>query len=306
MIADVRGPSAGYLDRSRSTICLYHDDPDGCCAAAIVRRAMGDRPVLHPLEIGGPIPWESIEACEQVVLVDFSLPLEDMERLRQGRKLVWADHHKTALVGLGQAMVDVPGERSLDAAACVLTWRTFFPENPVPLAVALIGDRDIWQMAYPETRAFAEGLFQEQIEPTNDRLWKPLLDDNRDRVRELVERGRALYDARMKSIADVVSHYGFVTSFEGHRTMVVNHPGNGDMGEFIRKAGYELAYCYVEVVRNGLLQTVVTLYSDQVDVSEIARKFGGGGHRGAAGFQFNRTDRPFPPGSHEADVAALG
>jgi oligoribonuclease NrnB/cAMP/cGMP phosphodiesterase (DHH superfamily) len=196
-------------------------------------------------------------------------------------------------------MADVPGERSLEAAACVLTWRTFFPEGALPQAVTLIGDRDIWQMAYPETRAFSEGLFQERIDPTNDRLWEPLLDDEAERVRRLIERGRVLYDARLKSIKDVVSHYGFVTSFEGHRTMVVNHRGNGDMGEFIRKAGYELAYCYVEAVRNGILQTVVTLYSDQIDVSEIARKFGGGGHRGAAGFQFTRTDRPFPPGSTE-------
>jgi nanoRNase/pAp phosphatase (c-di-AMP/oligoRNAs hydrolase) len=69
------------------------------------------------------------------------------------------------------------------------------------------------------------------------------------------------------------------------------------MGEYIRHAGYEMAYCYIDVARKGRLQTVVTLYSDVVDVSEIARKHGGGGHRGAAGFQFDRTDRPFPPGS---------
>jgi nanoRNase/pAp phosphatase (c-di-AMP/oligoRNAs hydrolase) len=42
---------------------------------------------------------------------------------------------------------------------------------------------------------------------------------------------------------------------------------------------------------------MVTLYSDVLDVSAIAAKFGGGGHRGAAGFQFHRSDRPFPPGS---------
>jgi nanoRNase/pAp phosphatase (c-di-AMP/oligoRNAs hydrolase) len=59
----------------------------------------------------------------------------------------------------------------------------------------------------------------------------------------------------------------------------------------------------VEVVRNGQLQTMVTLYSDQVDVSEISLKYGGGGHRGAAGFQFVRADRPFPPGSESRPEA---
>jgi oligoribonuclease NrnB/cAMP/cGMP phosphodiesterase (DHH superfamily) len=302
MISSNRGSTHVQVDPSRPTICLYHDDPDGCCAAAIVRRALGEALILHALEIGDAFPWESIEEQAQVVLVDYSLPLEDMRRLKEGHHLVWIDHHKTALSRLGEAMADVPGERSLDAAACVLTWRTFFSGDPVPRAVTLIGDRDIWEMVYPETRAFSEGLFQERIEPSNDRLWGPLLDGDEERVKQLTERGRVLYDARLRSIKDVVSHYGFETSFEGHRTMVVNHRGNGDMGEYIRKAGYELAYCYVEVVRNGLLQTVVTLYSDQIDVSEIARKFGGGGHRGAAGFQFTRADRPFPAGSLETPV----
>jgi nanoRNase/pAp phosphatase (c-di-AMP/oligoRNAs hydrolase) len=69
------------------------------------------------------------------------------------------------------------------------------------------------------------------------------------------------------------------------------------MGEQIRRAGYQIGYCYTEVMRAGRLQTIVTLYSNQVDVSEIARKYGGGGHRGAAGFQFDRAGGPFPEGS---------
>lgn len=292
--------NSGNLDAGQSTICLYHDDPDGCCAAAIVRRALGTEVVLHPLEIGDPIPWGRIETSHQVVLVDYSLALEDMQRLRAGRALVWVDHHKTSLARLAEAMAAVPGERSLEAAACVLTWQTFFPDEPVPQAVTLIGDRDIWRMAHAETRAFSEGLFQEDISPENDRLWKPLLDGDQAFGWQLIEQGQVLYAARLKSIRDVVGHYGFETMFEGHKTLVVNHRGNGDMGEHIRQIGYELAYCYVEVVRDGRLQTVVTLYSDQIDVSEIARKFGGGGHRGAAGFQFIRSDRPFPPASAES------
>jgi uncharacterized protein len=279
------------------TLCLYHDDPDGCCSAAIVRRALGAQVVLHPLEIGDAIPWGSVEASEQVVLVDYSLPLEEMRRLGAGRRLMWIDHHKSALALLAEAMADVPGERSPEAAACVLTWRSFFPAVPVPLAVTLIGDRDTWQMAHAETRAFSEGLFQEDFEPANDELWKPLLDGDRARMKTLIERGQVLYEVRLKNIRDVVARYGFAVSFEGHRTLAVNHRGNGDMGEYIRQAGYELAYCYVEAVRNGKLQTVVTLYSDLLDVSTIARKFGGGGHRGAAGFRFDRADLPFPPGS---------
>ncbi len=288
------------LDSTRPTVCLYHNDPDGCCAAAVVRRALGPAMELRPLEIGDPIPWERLKAFEQLVMVDYSLPPDDMRRLRDGWDLVWVDHHKTSLVLLGEEKADVPGERSLEAAGCVLTWQTFFPDQQLPRAVALIGDRDIWRMAFPETRAFSEGLYRSDFAPSNDQLWRPLLDDDQSEVQQLIDRGGLLYDARMHDIRDIVARYGFETSFEGYRTLAVNHNGTGDMGEYIRQQGYELAYCYVEVVRDGRLQTSVTLYSDQMDVSQLARKHGGGGHPGAAGFQFTRGDRPFPPGSEGA------
>jgi oligoribonuclease NrnB/cAMP/cGMP phosphodiesterase (DHH superfamily) len=285
------------LDSFERPLCLYHDDPDGRCAAAVVRRALGSKTTTHALEIGDPIPWGEVEAADLVVLVDYSLPPEDMERMRRTGAFIWVDHHKSALETLGEAMAGVPGERSIDEAACVLSWQTFFAGQPVPAAVALIGDRDIWRMALPDTREFGEGIYHEDMDPGNDDLWGPLLDDEPEPVAELTERGRLLYQARLAQIADQVERYGFDATFEGYRTRVVNDRGTGDMGEYIRQQGYELGYCYVEAVRDGELLTIVTLYSDQVDVSQLARKHGGGGHEGAAGFQFKRADRPFPPGT---------
>ena len=59
--------------------------------------------------------------------------------------------------------------------------------------------------------------------------------------------------------------------------------------------GYDVGYCYVDKVSEGQLMTYVTLYSETVDVSQIAQKFGGGGHAGAAGFHFPRGGEPFHP-----------
>ena len=174
------------LDKNLMTICLYHNDPDGCCSAAVVRRALGSSIILRSMEIGDPAPWDVIDSCEQVVLVDYSLPTEEMERLRDKGGFVWVDHHKTSLTRLEESMADVPGNRTLDVAACVLTWQTFFPEKPVPRAVDLIGDRDVWRMQFPETRAFSEGLYNQDFSPGNDTLWVPLLDGDADRLQALV------------------------------------------------------------------------------------------------------------------------
>jgi oligoribonuclease NrnB/cAMP/cGMP phosphodiesterase (DHH superfamily) len=278
-------------------VCLYHNDPDGQCSGAIVRRALGPEMTLFSLEIGDPLPWDALDAADLVVIVDYSLPLEDMERIRAHARLIWVDHHVTALDRLGDAMSDVPGKRSVEEAGCVLTWMTFFPEQPVPKAVVFIGDRDIWRHAHPETRPFGEGFYQLDADPANDDLWNRLLDDDENLVSRLIADGEILYAARLHEIHQAIEGYGFEVQFEGHRTMAINDRGTGDMGEAIRQSGYEIAYCYVETVRSNRRQTFVTLYSAEVDVSVIARKYGGGGHRGAAGFAFERPGMPFPEGA---------
>jgi oligoribonuclease NrnB/cAMP/cGMP phosphodiesterase (DHH superfamily) len=278
-------------------VCLYHNDPDGQCSAAVVRRALGPDVLLFSLEIGDPLPWEEIDAADLVVIVDYSLALEDMQRIRANASLVWIDHHVTALDRLGEAMADIPGQRRVDEAGCVLTWLSFFPDQPVPKAVVYIGDRDIWRHAHSETRPFGEGFYQMDGDPSNDDLWHPLLDDDPELVAGLISDGEKLYEARLHEIHQTIEGYGYEVEFEGHRTLAVNDRGTGDMGEAIRQAGYEIAYCYVETVRSGQRQTFVTLYSADVDVSVIAKKYGGGGHRGAAGFSLHREDQPFPRGS---------
>jgi oligoribonuclease NrnB/cAMP/cGMP phosphodiesterase (DHH superfamily) len=283
-----------------SVICLHHNDADGRASAAVVRRALGASVVLHEMDYGDPVPWEAVEAAGQVIVVDFSLPADQMERLAENRQLVWIDHHKTSLEELTPIAGDWPGIRDINEAACVLTWQHFFPGQPVPRPLVLIGDRDIWRWAEADTGAFGEGLFHQDTRPDNDDLWKPLLDGDEDAVNRLVEYGGLLREAKLQEIRRKVSRYGHAVTFEGHKTLVINDRGNGDMGQYVRELGYQIAYCYIDNMQNGVLTTFVTLYSREVDVSEIARKFGGGGHPGAAGFSFPRRKHPFPSNSRVA------
>ena len=87
----------------------------------------------------------------------------------------------------------------------------------------------------------------------------------------------------------------FEVRLEGHSTLAVNARGNGDVGNYGRERGYEIVYTYIDEMQVGGLTTVVTLFSNKIDVSVIAKRFGGGGHAGAAGFSFPRAATPFPP-----------
>jgi len=279
---------------STSILCLHHNDADGRASAAIVRRAFGRDTILHEMNYGDPIPWELISNADRVVMVDFSLSRPDMLQIARKKSFIWIDHHISAIKELSGVSEDWEGIRDARDAACVLTWRYFFPDQVVPHPIVLIGDRDAWHWQEAETGAFDEGLYQQDTNPYNDDLWNPLLDNDAQFIGQLVARGKVLREARLHNIQRQVDNYGYAVNFEGFRAMAINIRGNGDIGSYIQQLGYQLAYCYIDNCQNGNLMTFVGLYSSDVDVSEIAKKFGGGGHRGASGFSFQRSCSPFP------------
>lgn len=280
-----------------TTLCIYHNDIDGCASAAIARYAFGDAAQMHEISYGDPTPWKKIVNVKHVVILDFLLPLQDMKRIANERMLTWIDHHKSALAEANDVARHWAGSRDLSEAACILTWKYFFPHKSVPRALILISDRDIWRQEEPDSGAFNEGLQLEQTQPNNDQLWKSLLSDNLSMVESLISKGRPIFDARLQAMRRFVSRYGYPVIFEGWRTLAVNRRGDGDLGQHIRDLGYDVGYCYLEGNQGGKIVTFVTLFSDHVDVSEIARKYGGGGHQGAAGFSFIRGASPFPENS---------
>ncbi len=223
-----------------------------------------------------------------------------MRRLGAGRSLVWIDHHKTALAGLCEAMAGIPGERvdrgrRLRPDLADLLSRAFTAagrrahRRPRHLADGPSGDAALLRGPVPGGYPAGERRTMETVvgrRPSSSRSAR--------RAGPHLVRGKAQEDP------GVVARCGFPAAFEGHQTLAVNHPGNGDMGEYIRQTGYELAYCYVEVVRQDQLQTVVTLYSDQIDVSEIARKIRRGRTSRRRRFPIPPVGSPIP--AERADV----
>ena len=285
------------------SICFHHNDADGRASGAVVRYAMGKE--VHLVEVDYDhlsLPWDLIEKAEKVIVVDFSFPLAWMNRIAKGRELIWIDHHISAIKEFRDISDAWPGLRDIEEAACVLSWKYFFPNRPVPKAIILIGDRDIWRWAEKDTGAFGEGINVRDTRSENDALWEPLLEEDPQTFEEILREGTRLREIRLKEINTLVARRGFEVKSFGERTLAINTPGNGDIGQRSRDLGYEIAYCYEDRMELGVLSTSVTLFSREADVSVIAKKFGGGGHQHAAGFSFPRANSPFPPG---ADVQFL-
>jgi len=280
------------------TICFHHNDPDGHASGAIVKYALGDSVTLIESDYDGtPIPWDLVEQAEQVIVTDFSFSVDEMKRLADGRELVWIDHHKSAMLEFEGIADEWPGIRDLSEAACVLTWKYFFPERPVPRAIVLIGDRDIWRWAEKDTGPFNESLYNQDHDANNAEFWKPLFEDDQAVLSKMIQEGARLREIALRDVDHMMAARSFEVRFEAYNTLVVNTRGNGDIGNYGRDRGYEIVYTYVDEMQVGGLTTIVTLFSNKIDVSVIAKRFGGGGHAGAAGFSFPRGATPFPPGS---------
>ena len=280
------------------SICFHHNDPDGHASGAIVKYALGDSVTLIESDYDGtPIPWDLVEGAKQIIVTDFSFPVEIMKRLAEGRELVWIDHHKSAMAEFAGLADNWPGIRDISEAACVLTWRYFFPERPVPKAIVLIGDRDVWRWAEEETGPFNESLYSQDHQADNAAFWKPLLENDQTVLAKMIEEGAWLREISLRNLDQMMATRSFEVRFEGHRTIAVNTRGNGDVGNYGRDRGYEIVYTYIDEMQVNGLTTVVTLFSNKIDVSLIAKRYGGGGHAGAAGFSFPRAASPFPPDS---------
>ena len=275
--------------------CFYHNDLDGRCAGAIVHkkaRESGESCEFFPIDYKDEFPFESIQKDEVVYIVDFSLqkPGEFEQLLEITDNVIWIDHHKTAIEKHGD--LQVAGIREDGIAGCVLTWHWLFPDEKMPKAVELIGDYDVWTFKYGEdTKKFQVGMKLEDTHPQS-RLWDTLLEWDA-RVPLIIEQGTAALRYREGHYKDLIEAISFFTEFEGYRAVACNAALANSMLFDSVNAGYDLMMPFYF---DGS-QWTVSIYTkrDDVDCSELAKKYGGGGHKQAAGFQCKEL--PFTKGA---------
>ena len=164
-------------------------------------------------------------------------------------------------------------------------------EYTIPPVIRYIDDNDVWIHHYNETKYFNIG-FQMELNksPQNKDLWSKLLYDFKS-VGKYIDEGEIIYRYQSIQNKSIISKNAFkyMMEFDGRsiECLCVNTPyGNS------RIFGPEYEN-YPVVIKFGFDGEMwhYTLYShekfEDVDVSEIAKPYGGGGHKCAAGFVSN-------------------
>lgn len=275
-------------------VFFHSSDLDGHCSGAICKYAMPDA-ILHGINYGDPFPWEEIGRTDKVYMVDFSLqPFSDMVRLNsyldgQETGVVWIDHHKSAMEEHEANWMPIRGIRRIDYAACELCWQYFFTYKPMPDSVYWLGRYDIWKHEdVPGSLEFQYGMRMYETDPRNYSamlLWERLFHSGCMETEKIQNEGSLLLRYEREQNRKFASAYAFETELDGLRCIAIN---KGFTNSLVFESVYDpathdamLSFAY----RGG--KWTISLYATkpEIDVSVICKARGGGGHKGAAGFQ---------------------
>ena len=256
---------------------------------------------------------------DEVYFLDYSFSsphnLKAFEELLDRRPnytcVTWIDHHKTS-IGVFEDK-HIPGKRN--AALCGAAWAYLytlnasmihlyvvystqadmdkektskdFHDNPIiPKFIKLIDDYDCWKKLYSYTNDFHYGL---TISSPTDDIINSLLSDEIDdsaNIAVIIKYGSQIQKfLEFENREYHVNMYGFEYTLPeehgGLKCFCMNRKGNSIMfGDKIDEYDAVIPFFYV----NGKWKYSIFSNKENIDCSEVAKTYGGGGHKGAAGW----------------------
>jgi len=267
------------MEPSSVNFVIYHADcSDGFGAAYSAWKLLGDRAQYHAAKYGEPTPNV---AGKNVAILDFSYDNATTKRLiKEANSLIVIDHHKSAMVELH----DVSCTRfDMTHSGAMLSWKFFHPGKEPPRMIKYIEDRDLWKWQLPYSKEFSAAF---DMVPFDFEEFDKYLDDSA--IDNAQERGAYIL-AYSKTVISKIAKHAVSRKLFGKNVLVVN--SSHWMSEIGAALSPKCDFAVIWYHDHETLQVKVSLraHHDDADVSEIAKKFGGGGHRLAAGFNL-------PPG----------
>jgi oligoribonuclease NrnB/cAMP/cGMP phosphodiesterase (DHH superfamily) len=274
-------------------LCFYHAGcPDGFGAAWAVWRSWGKQGEYRARGHDDAVRAHELSG-DLVVFVDNAPPNAALRQLgERAAQLVVLDHHVSALDRFRAdpalaAELEARGHRihfDLGHSGALLAWQHFHPGIEPPALLAYVEDQDLWRWKLPDSDLVNAAIhsYPRQFETWDDLARAP--------VERLVEEGRPIARAQRIEVERALFGAHSIT-VGGLRVEAVN-------ALFHRALiGHELALRAAHgspvgaVYRVGGRRVDCSLYSTgDFDVSQIAARYGGGGHRNAAGFHVSLED----------------
>lgn len=294
----------------KQLVIFHHPCDDGFGAALAAWLKFGEGAEYCGRNYNQPFDTLPPVAGRDVYILDFSFNKDQMlSIIGAADSVVWLDHHKTAFESwcgadyltescqiFQSGYTETEGKILLDnnKSGAVLAWEYFHPGTEVPKMIRHIDDNDRWQFKMKDTKPFIRHLRSLEM---NFQVWGGLI-EHTEHSREFVITGRAIDRFFNKQVADILDQtkcpatiidwddkgFGLPEANKKWVGMAANVNGifSSDAGELLARESGTFGLLWFQR-RNGTVSCSLRSNGDY-DVSAIAGRFGGGGHRNAAGF----------------------
>lgn len=283
---------------------LYHGSCyDGFGSAYAAWKKFGDSAKYIPVSYGKSIIENyDFQKNDEVYILDFSIPNDEFDDIADKvGKLVLLDHHKTAL----ERFIDplpVPDDGiyefknenvyvlfDMDKSGALLSWEYFNPERYVPYFIHCISDRDLWTFKLSGSKPLHALLTAKKMD---FELWDAIMAEMEVDEQELVATGESLLEMQNQIVADICKKV-YMTDIVGHVVPIVNTSSHwSEVGNKLLELypNASFAACYTDMPDSTRMLSFRS--RPDFDVSSIALKFGGGGHKQASGAKISIILQP--------------
>jgi len=262
----------------KSIIIIYHSDcADGFSAAWSAWKKFGNKaeylPVKHDL-----FPPAGLKN-KNIYFLDFCYPASIMEKLSNlAASITVIDHH----ISEKETTEKFPGLFSLDHSGAVLSWKFFHPKKEIPLLLKYVEDRDLWRFRLPKSKEINSYL---RMFSFDFNLWNKLARQLKmpTKRKEWIKNGSLILKYEDRVIEEIITEGAELVRFESYKIFAVNSIlFRSELGNLLCRK--QPPFSIVWRKEPGNLKFSLRGNGD-IDVSKIAKKYGGGGHFSAASFR---------------------
>nr|CAG8521762.1 7268_t:CDS:2 [Entrophospora candida] len=315
-----------HIDPGSLDYIIYHKNcPDGFGAAYSAWKKLGTKATYHAAVHNEPPPSDLSD--KHVGIFDFTYSRSIIKELEKKAKLVViVDHHLSAKLDFfpasSSSISDKDEKKSnyhfdMDKSGARLAWEFFWPDKPVPSMIKYIEDKDLFRFLLPKSREFS--TYWEVI-PLEFEEYNKFVEDESliNNIQEIGAHILKYRDSKVTYLLKNVSYKRKMTlslkeagkdnkiipktysvsvinssmwqSELGNNLMKSNF-NNNDKKEKSKEKVEECDFSMIWYYDGNDKQYNISLRSidEKADVSQIAKHFGGGGHRNASGFAWKEA-----------------